>query len=318
MASIAERLTQRKLAKRREIENMNNEGLNILVPNQDTVASIVNGYFTNLDLVKLAQTSTTLNTEIEKKYGPYTNLDGRLDDGQFTDLWNKHGIQDYYYSIPVETAEIHKDGVTNIRIMYAIPKDKVFDYVDTWRSYYSARSDYYWYRNIGLYNRITFNNKKYVIYDFPHEIPEFNEVLKLDNKYKKVLRRRYNFPQPGMPGMPVRVSYEVEQQEQRQQQDVSDEQYAKAYMLEMKDFVLNVYLSDYVRIIPLEGNLEKFKKNLIKFYRYITCANSDEPSRCSLMGGKKKKKRRRTNKKRRRRTKKKRRRTKKKRRRRRR
>tara|TARA_B100000902_G_scaffold293120_1_gene279614 strand:+ start:1486 stop:2448 length:963 start_codon:yes stop_codon:yes gene_type:complete len=318
MSTIGRRVSERKKyeeeSKKATEENMNNREHNTLVPNPDTVASIVGGFYNNLDLINLALTSKTLNTEIRKKYGPYTSMVGRLDDGQFIDLWNNRGIQDYYYSIPVETAEMHEDGVTNIRIMYVIPKDKVFDYVDRRRSYYSARNDWYWYRNIGLYNRITFNGKKFQVYDFPHKIPEFNEVLKLKNKYKQVLRRRYNFEED----FPVRVSYEVEQQREQQQQftDVPDEKYTKAYILEMKDFVLNVYLSDYVRIIPLEGNLEKFKKNLIKFYRYITCANSDEPSRCSLMGGKKKKKRRRTKKKRRRRTKKKRRRTKKKRRRR--
>ena len=317
-STIGSRRRERRQAKIFEEENMNNREHNILLPNQDTVASIVNRFYGDRDLINLAKTSKTLNTEIRKKYGPYTSEYGRLDDGQFTDLWNDRGIQDYYYSIPVETAEIHEDGKTNIRIMYVIPKDKVQGYVDRRRSYYSARNDWYWYKNIGLFNRIIFNIKEFQVYDFPHKIPEFNKVLKLDNKYKKVLRRRYNFQDDP----PVRVSYEVEQQQEQQHinlNDITDEQYTKAYMLEMKDFVLNVYFNDYVRQIPLEldeGNLEKFKKGLIKFYRYITCANRDEPSGCNLMGGKKKKRRRRTKKKRRRRTKKKRRRTKKKRRRR--
>ena len=299
MASIAERVKDRKKSKQATEENEKNKWIKIL---DGTIGhrTLVHEFMDSTSKVQMQHTTKEMN---EKFIDLYED-DGILDDGEFKRLWNENGVQDYYYCLPKWSSS--HDGM----IMFIIPKKLATGYKPSNRFYYADdNADNPWWKKLGMINRINFKGDEYLIYDFPYEIPEIDgNPIEFEKENNNGGAHTTNMLWERRNHMVNKTPNEGENY---------DHLYTEAYMEEMKDWFYRIFYNERITRVLLSdpSYWEKFKDNLNKIYN-CSSRNTRNNNYCAILGGKKKK-RRRTKKKRRRRTKKKRRRrTKKKRRRR--
>ena len=276
MASIAERVKDRKKSKKATEENEKNKWIKIL---DGTIGhrTLVHEFMDSASKVQMQHTTKEMN---EKFIDLYED-DGILDDGQFKKLWNENGVQDYYYCLPKWSAS--HDGM----IMFIIPKKLATGYKETNRFFYkNDNEDNPWWKKIGMTNRIKFNGEEYLIYDFPYTIPE------LDGD-------PIDFEQENGNGGSHTTNMLWERRQHMVQGPPNEGEdyntlYTEAYMEEMKDWFYRIFYNEGINKVLL-GNDQSywatFKANLKKIYN-CSSRNTRNNNYCTISGGKKRKRRR--------------------------
>lgn len=306
---------------RRRAKKLENKWSHVLGGLSGTGNNLIHQYLTPEELINLMDSSKKQKDYVLETSRVSKKQHDAIDDARFRTAWNKAGIQDYYYSVPLvnrQQSSVNLDG------MFVISKNEV-DGLDPRKTYVpgeaSGRS---WEWKIGLINNLDLGYKvndfkefyddnylqrfpglrhTFDIYEFPFNPPGKNDILDIIDGVPPITVKdvAVELDEDNVPMGINEISTYAHILRERYPNIVSADptplnnvELTKAYMAECKIWFSSIFLNTSIKkiFVGKKSGWEKFKENIQASYNYL-CGTSSGPTApdCVLMGGKKKRKR---------------------------